>query len=142
MNFFKKLISEKDKSENVVEAHLKSASGPVLKVVMNDLHLATVFSDGARFGIIYHKDFIGSGIAPFNPEQLKMRDVPEVDRCYYSDNLWHSFASRIPSSERPDYKLLISRLGLTGGENPLVILAKIGSVSISRPWKLELVKSS
>lgn len=144
MSLFKKIFSNETNTNHtsVFEAIIKSETGPVLKVVMNDLHLATLYYDGNRYCIVYHEDFLGSGIAPFNPEQLKMNDRPEIDKVYYSDVLWHSFSARIPSSERPDFKALIKTLGLSGDENPLVILSKIGSISISKPWRLELVKNS
>lgn len=140
MNVFK-WLKKNNEPESFFEALIKTETGPILKVVMNNLHLATLYFDGGRYCIVYHEDFVKAGIAPFNPEQLKKNDTPEIDKLYYSEVLWHSFSSRIPSADRPDFKALIKKFGLSGNENPLVILSKIGAVSISKPWRLELVKS-
>lgn len=138
----KKFFSSKNEAkESTFEALVKTESGPILKIVLGDLHLATLYFDGSRYCLLYHSDFLKAHIAPFNPEGLAKDANPEIDKCYYSDVLWHTFASRIPSAERPDFVLLMKSLGLTGSENPLLILSKIGSVSISKPWKLVLVKN-
>ncbi len=136
----KKYLVKKQTHPSEVEALIKEASGPVLKVVMGNGDLATLFFDGTRYCLIYHEKFLESGLAPFNPEQLDKNESPEIEKCYYSLTLWHVFSSRIPSSDRPDFEKVIKMFNLEGNENPLVILGKVGSMSISKPWKLEVVK--
>lgn len=140
MNILKKVFSKNKETKAPYEALLKGAMGPIMKIVLGEHHLATLFYDGNRYCLIYHTEFLNSGLAPFNPEQLDKSAFPVIDKCYYSENLWHVFSSRIPSKERSDFEILMKKIGLSGNENPLEILSKIGSVSISKPWKLELLK--
>lgn len=136
---FRRFKKNNEELKNCNEALINSSGEPVLRVVLGDLKIATLFFDGEKYGLIYSEDFNKVGIAAFNPEQVANNEKPQINHCYYSDRLWHSFESRIPSRERPDFAALMRKHNLTGDENPLVILSKIGSISISKPWRLEVV---
>ncbi len=136
MNWFSKKSSKED--ESVEEALIKVGS-PVLRVTVGDVHIASLFHDGETYCLTYTAKFSVSGLAPFNPNDLKKGELPEVNKVYRNAELWHVFAVRIPSDSRDDYKELMASLGLKGDEDPLFILGKVGRVSIAKPWKLELV---
>ncbi|MGE4108229.1 MAG: hypothetical protein AB7F66_13525 [Bacteriovoracia bacterium] len=137
---FWKNKNKKNRSESANEADLR-ASGPVLRITVGEKQIASLFHDGESYCLLYTAEFASSGLAPFNSNDFSKGKLPEVNHVYRSNDLWQVFASRIPSAERGDFKVLLSSLGLTGSENPLIILGKVGKVSISKPWKLVLVEN-
>ena len=137
----KSFFSKEKSPEKSYNTLLEEADGPILKVMLGGNHLATLFFDG-EYCLIYKDAFLKSNLAPFNTEQLSSSQSPNIHYCYRSKDLWHSFASRIPSAERADYINLMAKYNLNPDANPLVILAKIGSVSISKPWTLEIHKGA
>ncbi len=130
--------SSKKKSGTKNEA-VVATSGPVLRITVGKTHIANLFHDGQNYCLEYTLNFASSGLAPFNPNDIPKGTLPEVNRVYRCPELWQVFASRIPSPARDDFKALMTSMGLDGSESPLVILGKVGRVSISKPWKLELV---
>jgi hypothetical protein len=137
MWFFKKKNIKNETSSD--EAAL-SYGGTVLRVLLNNAHIATLFHDGDQYGLVYTEKFSSSGLSPFNPNDFDRFANPEVNKVYNSHELWQVFSARMPSPTRADYKRLLTSLGLLGDEDPLVILGRVGRVSISKPWKLELVE--
>jgi hypothetical protein len=113
--------------------------GPVLSIMLGELTIGILFFDGNQFGLIYKEDFFKSNLAPFNPEQLGENNLPELNKFYFSKDLWHSFMARIPSKDRQDFLDIMHKFGLSEDENPLVVLSKIGKFSISKPWRLEVL---
>ena len=111
---------------------------PTLNIMIGNTHVATLFHDGSDFCLVYKPEFLTSGLAPFNLEDLKPTERPIIDHCYRSKVLWHTFAERLPREDRPDTMALLKELGLSLDTDPLIILGKIGSVSISKPWRLVL----
>ncbi len=132
--------SEENKKTDV-EAAIENISGPVLRIMVGELHLATLYYDGSNYCLVYTDKFRGTGLSPFNPNDFEKGKFPEVDKTYRSSELWNAFASRLPSPNRDDYTKLLNSMGLSGTENPLIILGKVGKISIAKPWKLELVRN-
>jgi hypothetical protein len=137
MWFFGK--SNKPKNEVAIEAKL-SIGSPILRVLVEDTHIATIYRDGSHYCLVYTAAFESTGLAPFNSNDLARGSLPEKDKVYRSESLWASFEMRIPSPDRDDYESLLRSSGLRGDEDPLIILGSVGKISISKPWKLELVK--
>lgn len=135
MSWFK---SRKKEILSSVEASIRDAKSPVLRILLGDDHIATLFHDGESYCLAYRENFNASGLIPFHETELKNFTTPEVDRLYRSKDLWPVFEARIPSPDRDDYNLLLKSHRLIGNEHPLEILGKIGAVSISKPWRLEI----
>ncbi len=111
----------------------------VLNIVLGEKVLAKLFHDGINFCLQYCSDFQNSGIAPFNPNDFKKGEAPVIGEIYRSKELWNAFTSRLPSPSRDDFKLLLNDLGITHKEESLLrVLAKVGKVSISKPWQVEI----
>lgn len=110
----------------------------VLNIVLGEKVLAKLFHDGTSFCLQYCPDFKDSGIAPFNPNDFK-DTTPVIGEVYKSKELWNAFTSRLPSPSRDDFKPLLESLGIAQNEESLLrVLAKVGKISISKPWQVEV----
>jgi len=123
-------------------AKIEGTPSPVLKITVGDRHIANLFHDESDFCLTYKSAFLEVGLPPFNPEDFKPGEDPKVDVIYRSKDLWFVFAERISSLDRRDFAAEMRRLGLTKDSDPLILLGKLGTVSISKPWRLELVKKA
>ena len=54
--------------------------------------------------------------------------MEDLTTLYQSERLFPLFANRLLSERRPEYKKLLSWLGMDGQQNPLLILAKTGGI--------------
>lgn len=135
--------NSKKKETEQVDASLELEHTPSVKILVGNKHIATIYREGSGFCLTYCPAFLDSGIAPFNPNDFpkNVKATPEIDKIYRAPVLWECFAARLPSKNRDDYATLMSSMGLTGDEDPLIILGKVGKVSIAKPWKLELIVS-
>lgn len=130
------------KKFNEGNARIEESANTVLKITVGDKHIANLLHDDSDFCLIYKPAFSEVGLPPFNPEDLKDGESPKVDFCYRSKELWFVFAERISTLDRRDFAAEMKRLGLSKDSDPLVLLGKLGTVSISKPWRLELVKKA
>ncbi|WP_422140028.1 HIRAN domain-containing protein [Endozoicomonas sp. ALC020] len=89
---------------------LKREWHPVGKLTRNGDHYQFQYTRGAGYS---------ERFTPFTG----MEDLTKV---YRSERLFPLFANRLLSERRPEYKLLLSWLGLEGQNCPLLILAKTG----------------
>lgn len=119
-----------------------SSSGPVLNILFKEVHIATLFRDNSGYCLIYKPQFMETGLVPFHASVVGEVELPEAGRVYHSKELWPAFKARIPSSERDDYLDLLSKNNLNEHSDPLDILGAVGRVSISKPWRLEIVKKT
>jgi len=132
MNWFRRKLKTKS-VDAVVEV-----DGPVLKVLVDKSHVASVYKEGLDYCLVYKPAFEASGLLPFNPNEIPRGSHPQVEHVYRSKDLWQVFQARIPSRSRDDYRKLLANMGLSGDEEPLIILGKVGKVSIAKRWNLEL----
>jgi len=119
-----------------------SSSGPVLNILFKDVHIATLFRDNSGYCLIYKPRFLETGLVPFHASKVGEVESPKPGHLYHSEELWPAFKARIPSSERDDYLDLLRKNNLSENSDPLDILGAVGRVSISKPWRLELVKKT
>lgn len=117
-------------------------SGPVLNILFKDIHIATLYKDNSEFCLVYKPSFLNTGLIPFHVSKVEQVTPPEPNKVYHSTELWPSFRSRIPSGERDDYLELLNKNNLNENSDPLTILGAVGRISISKPWRLELVKNT
>lgn len=68
-------------------------------------------------------------------------EFPNKDAVYSSEELWHTFAGRIPSKAQPAVMEAIRRNGLDE-ENELVLLQHFGTRTVSNPYVLRPVHLS
>lgn len=98
--------------------------------------IATIRREEDEYVLTYTEAFLRSGLPPFNASDLKKGELPVVGIEYRSEELWYPFAARMPSPNRDDYRRLLEKNGLSGREDPLVILGRVARYSISKPWDL------
>ena len=120
------------------EAFTPRYLGPVLKVIVDDSHVASIYKEAEEYCLVYKDAFQNSGLMAFNPNDVGLGGYPLVNHVYRSPELWQSLASRIPSPNRDDYKELLASSGLIGNEDSLTLLGKLGRLSIAKRWKLEI----
>lgn len=121
-------------------ASIEETPNTVLRITVGEKHIANLYHDETDFCLIYKPAFTEVGLPPFNPEDLKDNEHPIIDHCYRSKELWFVFAERIGALDRRDFAEEMKKMGLTKDSPPLLLLGKLGTVSISKPWRLELVK--
>jgi len=138
INWLKKKAFGEKKINDSFDAHFHS-TGPVLNITVNEIHVATLYRDKSGFCLVYLPAYETTNLAPFNPEDLA-GETPEINKVYCSPELWQVFRDRIPSENRDDYVELKKKLNLSESDDVLVVLGKIGKVSIAKPWKLVLIK--
>lgn len=120
------------------KASTKEPSGVTLVISLGGQDLGYLsFRDG-NYCLEYLPAFLDSGLLPFNPNDVQKGELPEVDKIYTSPELWHAFSSRLPSPTRDDFNSLLRDLNIANEDDLLVILSKVGKVSIGKPWQLEL----
>lgn len=120
------------------DVKIEESNFPLLRVMVRDIHIADLYHDGKDYCLTYKEAFKTLSIPALNPENLKMNETVEVDKCYKSKNLWYVFQERLHSLDRADVVTQLKRYGLTKNSDPLLILGKLGQTSISKPWYLEL----
>lgn len=111
--------------------------GIVLKIMTDKKIIAYLSSEdnGAMYTLSYTKDFLNSGIPPFN---MKVSENPEVGKVYKSNILWSVFTERVPNPSRPDFNEALKYANLKGDEPILEIIGKLSKSSISTCWSFEI----
>lgn len=135
MNFWKKKFKEG-------EVKVEEGSSPVLKIFVGDKYVANLYHDGTDFCLSYREPFNDVQIPAFNPEDLGPNESPKINIIYRAKELWFVFAERLGALDRKDYVEEMKKYGLSKNSDPLLLLGKLGTVSISRPWRLELKKTT
>jgi len=136
LDIFRKKNKNTENDECIVS--IKN-DGPLLRILVGDFHVANLYREAGEYCLVYNKNFLKAGILPFNSLDTNSASMPKIDYVYRSSELWLPFSSRLPSPGRPDYERLLKKLGLTVDDDPLLILGKVGKVSISKSWKIELI---
>ncbi len=124
------------------EAKIEDASNPLLKISVGGKPVASLYHDGNDFCLTYNEYFFDTGLPPFNPEDFADKSEIETDKVYRSKKLWFVFAERLGALDRRDYATEMKKLGLNKNSDPLILLGKLSSISISKPWNLELVRKA
>ncbi len=125
------------------KVNIEESDKTLLKILVNETHVADLYHDGDDFCLVYKKAFSDIGLPAFNPEDLDSASKqPEINHCYKNKNLWFVFAERLHGLGRRDLQSEIKKLGLNNDSDPLLLLGSLGKISIAKPWRLELVKKS
>ena len=140
MTKFATFLKIKDGSETDAD---KRNDAFVLKIVNKGKTIAYLSTeeDGKIFTLCYTKDFIGSGVLPFNLKPSERHKV-EIGKVYKSSVLWYAFAARVPNPSRRDFQEELERAGLTGNEPVLELIGKMARSSISRSWVVEIKEAA
>lgn len=136
----KKLFRNLFKNKKV---NIEESENILLKILVNETHVADLYHDGNVFCLVYKRAFSDIGLPAFNPEDLNsISEQPKIDHCYKNKELWFVFAERLCGLGRRDFQIELKKLGLSEDSDPLLLLGKLGKVSIAKPWRLELAKKS